>query len=101
MISLSKKDFLNLLTDGKIPLLYEEIPYLPPCLIYESLASKNSFLLESVKGLEKIARYSFIGFEPCLVFKAKNGIIEIETSDKNLISGCAQSNIKILPSPFY
>ena len=83
MISPSKKDFLAIIKDGKIPPLYEEIPYSSPSLVYESLAFTNSFLLESVKGHEKIARYSFIGFEPCLVFKVKNGIIEIETSDIN------------------
>ncbi len=78
MITPSKKDFLRLIENGKIPPLYEEIPYLSPCLIYESLASTNSFLLESVKGPEKIARYSFIGFNPCLVFKVKNGVMEID-----------------------
>jgi anthranilate/para-aminobenzoate synthase component I len=80
MVMPSKKDFLNLIKDGNIPPLYEEIPYLPPHLIYGSLASPNSFLLESVKGPEKIARYSFVGFEPCLIFKAKNGIIEIDNN---------------------
>src|SRR4030042_4666157 len=83
MISPSKKDFLAIIKDRKIPPLYEEIPYSSPSLIYESLASTNSFLLEMVRGHEKIARYSFIGFEPCLVFKVKNGTIEIETSDIN------------------
>lgn len=91
MITPSKKDFLRLIENGKIPPLYEEIPYLSPCLIYESLASTNpvrdislnganSFLLESVKGPEKIARYSFIGFNPCLVFKVKNGVMEIDNN---------------------
>lgn len=83
MVTPSKKEFLYLIKDGKVPPLYEEIPYSSPTLIYESLAFTNSFLLESVKGHEKIARYSFIGFEPCLVFKVKNGIIQIETSDIN------------------
>ncbi len=86
MISPSKEDFLAIIKDGKIPPLYEEIPYSSPSLIYESLASTNSFLLESVKGPEKIARYSFIGFDPCLIFKTKNGLIEMETSKKNTIS---------------
>src|SRR4030043_1908493 len=81
MISPSKKDFLAIIKKGKFPPLYEEIPYSSPSLVYESLAFTNSFLLESVKGHEKIARHSFIGFEPCLVFKVKNGIIEIETSE--------------------
>ncbi|MEW6418367.1 MAG: anthranilate synthase component I family protein [Nitrospirota bacterium] len=75
MVIPSKKDFLNLIEDGNIPPLYEEIQYSPPSLIYESVVSTNSFLLESVKGPENIARYSFIGFEPCLIFKVKNGIM--------------------------
>src|SRR4030043_1178347 len=82
MVKPTKKDFLRLIKNGKIPPLYEEIPYLPTHLIYESLASTNSFLLESVKGPDKIARYSFIGFNPCLIFKTKNGDIEIESSVK-------------------
>ncbi|TAL61500.1 MAG: anthranilate synthase component I, partial [Bacteroidetes bacterium] len=85
MISPSKKDFLAIIKDGKIPPLYEEIPYSSPSLIYESLASTNSFLLESVKGPEKIARYSFIGFDPCLIFKTRNSLIEIESSEKKTI----------------
>src|SRR4030043_2345817 len=99
MVAPSKKDFLQLILDGTIPPLYEEIPYSPPSLIYESVASTNSFLLESVKGPENIARYSFIGFDPCLIFKVKNGFIEIESSEKNLISGCTKSNMKIPPTP--
>ena len=76
MATPSKKNFLETTRKGRIPPLYEEILYTPPRLIYEPLASKNSFLLESVKGPEKIARYSFIGFDPCLTFKTRNGVIE-------------------------
>jgi anthranilate/para-aminobenzoate synthase component I len=86
MITPTKKDFLQLIKDGKIPPLYEEVPYSSPCLIYESFASENSFLLESVKGPEKIARYSFIGFDPCLIFKTKNGLIAIESSRGKTVS---------------
>jgi anthranilate/para-aminobenzoate synthase component I len=80
MVTPSKKDFLQLIKGRNIPPLYEEIPYSPPSLIYESVASTNSFLLESVRGPENIARYSFIGFDPCLVFKVKNGLIEVENN---------------------
>ncbi len=86
MVTPSKKDFLQLIEDSNIPPLYEEIPYSTPYLIYESVASTNSFILESVKGPEKIARYSFIGFDPCLMFKVKNGFIEIESSRKKTLS---------------
>jgi anthranilate/para-aminobenzoate synthase component I len=85
MITPSKREFLKLVRNGKPPPLYEEIPYLPPHLIYESLASPNSFLLESIKGPTKIARYSFIGYDPYSIFRTKNGLIEIESSGKGTV----------------
>jgi anthranilate synthase component 1 len=39
---------------------------------------EKSFLLESVEGREKIARYSFIGFDPLLEFKAKGHEVELD-----------------------
>jgi para-aminobenzoate synthetase component I len=86
MIVPSKKNFIDLLIYG-IPPLHAEIPYLSPCLLYEAFASPHSFLLESVKGPEKIARYSFLGFGPCMIFRAKNASIEIEfVGEKKIIS---------------
>lgn len=75
----SKRNFLELAKNEKSPPLYAEIPYLHPHLVYKSMSAPNSFLLESIKGSMKIARYSFIGFDPYAVFKVKNGCIEIET----------------------
>ncbi|MDP3048045.1 MAG: anthranilate synthase component I family protein, partial [Thermodesulfovibrionales bacterium] len=46
----------------------------------------NSFLLESVKGPENIARYSFIGFDPYLTFKVKDGAVEITAKGKKAVS---------------
>ena len=81
-------------------------------MVYESLISPNSFLLESVKGTENIARYSFIGFDPYLIFKVKNGYVEITTGGrrsvssvpplsrlKSLVAAYKQKPIKSLP-PF-
>ncbi|MEW6066868.1 MAG: anthranilate synthase component I family protein [Nitrospirota bacterium] len=97
MVTPSKKEFLEFVKEGKIPPVYGEIPCLSPMAIYESIASPNSFLLESVKGPEKIARYSFIGFEPCLVFKVKNGFFEILSSEqKNIFSNRPISMFKKL-----
>ena len=76
MTTPSKKSFLETTQKGKIPPIYKEIPYAPARPVYEPFAARNSFLLESVKGPPRIARYSFIGFDPCLVFKTRNGIIE-------------------------
>ncbi|HBR21001.1 MAG TPA: aminodeoxychorismate synthase component I [Nitrospiraceae bacterium] len=86
MTTPSKKNFSKLIKDGGIPPTYREIPYSPPHLIYESFISPNTFLLESVKGPENIARYSFIGFDPYLIFKVKNGSVEINTKGKRAVS---------------
>ncbi|MGQ9570748.1 MAG: anthranilate synthase component I family protein [Thermodesulfovibrionales bacterium] len=79
MITPSKKIFLEIVKNGKLPPLYKEIEYLHPYIIYESLSFSNSFLLESIKGPMKIARYSFIGIDPYTIFKVKNNLIEIKT----------------------
>ncbi len=66
--------------------VYREIPYEAPHKIYGKLKSANSFLLESVKGTESIAGYSFIGIEPYLVFKVKDGVLEIDSSGRKSLS---------------
>ncbi len=48
--------------------VYAELPFISPQHIYEAVRSPYSFLFESIKGPEKIARYSFIGSEPFLTF---------------------------------
>lgn len=40
--------------------------------------SAHSFLLESVEGGEKIARYSFLGVDPFLIFRSRGHAITIE-----------------------
>ena len=83
MITPSKQEFVKFARDGKIAPLYYEISYAPPQSLYMFFKSTNTFLLESVKGPKNIAQYSFIGFDPYLTFRAKNGHIEIETFEKN------------------
>lgn len=55
--------------------LYTEIPAdleTPISLFYKLFESKDHlFLLESMEGPEKWARYSFIGFDPYLIFRSK------------------------------
>lgn len=80
MVQPSKEEFLDTLKGSEIPPLYEEIPYASPCEIYALFARPESFLFESVKGPDKIARYSFIGFDPCLAIKVKNFKTEIISS---------------------
>lgn len=84
MITPSKKEFLKSARDGKIAPLYSEIAFAPPQSLHMFFDSPNTFLLESVKGPKKIARYSFIGFDPYVTFRAKNGRVELETSGKKI-----------------
>ncbi|MCI0498014.1 MAG: anthranilate synthase component I, partial [Thermoplasmata archaeon] len=52
---------------------------LDPLSTYASLRERfpgESFLLESVEGTKKTARYSFIGVDPVHVFKSRGGTIQ-------------------------
>lgn len=48
------------------------------CSLRESFQGEK-FLLESVEGTTKTARYSFLGFDPIVVFKSKGNMSEITT----------------------
>lgn len=52
-----------------------------PVTLFSSLREKfpgECFLLESVEGSQKTARYSFIGFDPILTFKSRDDLIETD-----------------------
>lgn len=66
--------------------IFREIPFQDPFEIYKGLRSCNSFFLESVKGPENIARYSFIGIEPYLIVKVKDGVVEIDCQGRKTLS---------------
>jgi anthranilate/para-aminobenzoate synthase component I len=84
--SLTKKQFLDKSEGGHVPPLSIEIPYCPPPLAYEPFRGPNTFLFESVKGPDKIARFSFIGFDPFMVLRIKDGIVETESVEGHLLS---------------
>lgn len=70
--------------DGLVP-VWEE--YLvdrdTPISIYEKVGGgAYSYLLESVEGGEQVARYSFIGLDPFLVFSARDGYITLDYPDR-------------------
>jgi anthranilate synthase component I len=69
-------DVKKLNKKGNVIPLFERIPadLDTPVGAFIKLASKhkNSFLLESIEGGEKLARYSFIGFDPFLNIQGEN-----------------------------
>lgn len=56
---------------------------LDPVSVFASLRERfpgECFLLESVEGPQKVARYSFIGVDPISIFRARDGIVEVDSS---------------------
>ena len=54
-----------------------------PVSAYKKLEEEFSFLLESVEGGERIARYSFLGTKPAFLFKAEGKRVEIIRDGKS------------------
>ncbi len=64
----------------------KEIPYQSPDAVYASVRTSRSLLFESVKGPERIARYSFICIDPYLELTVKDGCIEITIAGRRTLS---------------
>ena len=78
-----KKEFLKLTqtAQGNLIPVYQEIlgDLETPVSAYFKIAkaARYSFLLESVEGEEKVARFSFLAKDPELVFQCKNQEVQI------------------------
>lgn len=90
-----KSEFIPGAEAGIILPLYSELPFISPHQIYEAIKSPHSFLLESIKGPEKISRYSFIGSGPLQRYRVKNGEVEISGGGKTVRASSA-SPLKVL-----
>ena len=86
---LSKEEFLELSKKGNLIPVYKEIlgDELTPASAYLHLAKKTkySFLLESIEGQEKFARFSFIARDPSLIIRTKGKQAEIIRTAKTKI----------------
>src|SRR2546425_2774861 len=78
----SYEDFLKLAADGTVVPVVKKVmaDLLTPVAAYLKIErlSPHSFLLESVEGGEKVARYSFIGFDPEIIVRSRAGKVTIE-----------------------
>lgn len=75
-----KKEFIKKARQGNLIPVYKELLAdleTPVCAFLKIDQGKYSYLLESVEGSEKVARYSFLGSKPALIFKSKAKNIEI------------------------
>src|SRR5271155_1246918 len=64
---------------------------------------EDAFLLESAKGATRLAEYSFIGFEPAMVVRVKNGTLElfdrVRGSRERIKTSDPLKNIRALMGP--
>jgi len=85
MLYPSKKEFLKLAKKGNLIPVYREIlaDFETPLSAFTKIdRGAYSFLLESVEGGERLARYSFLGSSPSLVFSSKGTRVEINRNGK-------------------
>ncbi len=86
MIQPDFHEFQRLAKQGNLIPVYEVFPadLLTPVSAYLRIAqgARYSFLLESVEGGEKIARYTFAGAHPEEVFRYSNGACVLESRDR-------------------
>jgi anthranilate synthase component I len=89
-----KEDFLESNQEANILTVYRKVlaDTETPISAFHKLSGKSySYLLESAEGGDKLARYSFIGMDPFLIFQSKGIQVEISTEGKKE---------KYLESPF-
>jgi anthranilate synthase component 1 len=113
-MNLNFNEFKELARQGNLIPVYKEIPgdVETPVSAFLKLNKKPSFLLESVVGGEKWARYSFMGIEPSMTItcrgkktevRSQKSEVRIETAEdplnviKNILSGFKPVDIKGLP----
>jgi len=94
----SKKEFLKLAKKGNLIPIYKEIladVETPVSAFAKIKTSDYAFLLESVEGEEKIARFSFLGDIPSLIVEGKDKnikITEVQGSKKKYRSFIAKKD---------
>jgi anthranilate synthase component 1 len=78
-------EFRRLAVDGGLVAVAETVSadLLTPLSAYLRIAqgASRSFLLESVEGGEHLARYSFLGAEPTMVVRSRNGVTTVQDAD--------------------
>ena len=80
MIQPNYKEFCQLVKQGNLIPVYQELlmDLETPLSFFKRLErDRYSFLLESVEGSERWARYSFLGTRPQRIFKARGNDVEI------------------------
>ncbi len=89
MIQPSFKEFCRLAKDGNVIPVYQELlmDLETPLSFFKRLERNDyAFLLESVEGSERWARFSFLGTRPYRIFKARGNRVEVIDNGKKKVS---------------
>lgn len=83
----TREEFIKLSKNGNLIPVYRELladMETPVSAFLKIDEGDYSFLLESVEGQEKIARFSFLASSPSLIFKSKGTQVEVSKSRKKI-----------------
>jgi len=92
-------EFKKLSKKGNLIPVYQEILAdmdTPVSAFMKLQNSQNCFLLESVEGGEKWARYSFIGLNPSLIFKSRGTQVTLIEKGKATVTQTAKNPLRVL-----
>ena len=81
-----KKEFIRLAKNGNLIPVYRDVltDFETPLSAFRKIdKSRYSFLLESVEGGERLARYSMLGSDPSLIFSSKGKKITIKEGTRS------------------
>ncbi len=97
-------EFRSFLGRGNVIPIYEELlaDTETPVSVYMKIRSESpySFLFESVEGGEKLARYSFLGLKPFMLFKVQGKRYTVEILDGNFqfVANRVKTEREVLPA---
>jgi len=94
----NKKEFRKIVQQGNLIPVYREIcdDLETPVSAFKKIDSGQSFLLESVEGGEKIARYSFLGSDPVMVVSSHNGQVRIQEGIQTRTINVSQNPLHVV-----
>ena len=88
----TRDEFLAMAREGNTIPVYRTLlsDHLTPVLAFRKLLGEGEqgFLLESIVGLERVARYTFLGVRPRMTFRATGRQIEIAHGDRVARTEC-------------
>lgn len=94
----NKEEFQKIAGRGNLIPVYREIcaDLDTPVSAFKKIDSGTSFLLESVEGGEKIARYSFLGSDPVMVMEGRRGEVKIREKSRPQTVIPTENPLKVL-----